>query len=120
MAPTEAESDIDPDDNPILRWRHAKERESEQQPLAVLDEVSAAVATSTSVPIAEAYYIAGDVREAVAETVRRAQDERGISEREAATLLDSFDRILTAWINSPGEIDQEVHEFQQQLHALDE
>lgn len=78
------------------------------------------LAESTAVPEIEAYDVAGETRRTHKSMVETAEMRGVITSEHVTALENAFERLVTAWIQSPTEIHAELDEYRKELAAVRE
>lgn len=90
---------------------------SDRNPETYLDQMEELVdrlSASTKVPIEKSFDVAKEARVFHRRLVEEAEAETSLS--DLRSLLDAFDRLVTAWVQSPTEIGTVLHEYRSELY----
>lgn len=122
MAPN-TEADEFHGENPIKMWvfevvpLHG-DAVTDADRLEQMAEVVDRLAASTGIGIEEAFDYAKEARKSHRRMAEEAAFQGTLADDEAQALINTFDRLVTAWINSPTEIDAEVSEYKAEIETL--
>lgn len=83
-----------------------------------MEELVDRLAESTGIPIEESFDVAKEARQSHRLMADAAEMRGCLSGSESQALIDAFDRLVTAWVASPTEIDAELSEYREELEHI--